>query len=873
MDGGPGAKERVGEQRIRLDISVNDERRLLELLEAAVDVTTGQRRSVLEAISNDPALIEQALKELAKEEDLDGFLDRPAAKDIAGAAIEETLDESGRPSEDIVTDSGQATKALHPTRIGPYQIQSVLGEGGMGVVYLAEQLEPIQRRVALKVIRSGRSARHELRQRFEVERRMLARLDHPSIAKVFDAGDTSTGDPYFAMELVEGRDLAAYADENQLSLKARVRLLTEIARAIHHAHQKGILHRDLKPSNVLVSEVDGRPVPRIIDFGIAKPLDADAETLTMDGSFLGTPAYLAPEALFDAESEVDVRIDVYALGVMLFELVAGERPFGKKKSVVELLAELRTTEIGAPSARLVELAPELLAERAEARSTSARAFGREVQGELDWITLRATARERDRRYGSAAELADELDRYLARQPVLAGPPSALYRFRRFAARHRVSLAAGVLVLLSLLGALWGVLREADRARRAEAETQRVVEFLVGLFEVADPGESRGETLTARELLDRGSRSVSAELEADPQVGARLLHTVGQVEMKLGLWKRARTSALEALSIRRRELDGDDDAVAESLQLLGDVELSLGDFEAADAALNEALSIRERRGEAQSPAAGEILDLLGHLRGVQGRYPEAIELHRRALEIFERQVGEYDEQTADSLEHLAISLFDYDRDDKEALAAFQRARAIRERILGTDHPDTVSSLQGEAMSLNALDRLVEAREVYEDVLVRRERLLGPDHPDVAQVLNNLSNTLVLEDSERARALLERAAAIWERAVGPDAPRRGITLQNLGSLEIELGDFDAARRHCLEALRIFEAGYGPQHPFTASPLSALGDIARDEGDLDAATDFYRRAVAIYEQALRADDPRLASVSERLTDVLERRKALED
>jgi serine/threonine protein kinase/tetratricopeptide (TPR) repeat protein len=825
-----------------------DGQRFLELLEAALDVEPGKRRRFLEASDSDPALIAEVLEALEDEEDLGDFLDNPAADAIRDGEREET--------------------------IGPYQILDVLGEGGMGVVYLAEQRQPIQRRVALKVIRSLRTTRQELRQRFEVERRTLARLDHPSIAKVFDAGDTPAGEPYFAMELVEGRNIVADADARQLGLEARMRLVAEVARAIHHAHLKGILHRDLKPSNVLISEIDGRLVPRVIDFGIAKPLDAEDATtagLTVDGSVVGTPAYLAPEALFTTDGDADVRSDVYTLGVMLFELLAGERPLGKStRSLAELLHELHQAEVGAPSARLAALPAEDLAARAAARGTTSRALIRGVRGELDWITLRATARDRERRYGSAAELADDLERYLARQPVLAGPPSTLYRARRFAARHRISLGAVALVMTSLVVSLLLVGREAGRARRAEAETRRVVDFLVGLFEVADPGQSRGETITARELLDRGSQSVGAELDADPQVGARLLHTVGRVERKLGLLKRARTSAAEALAIRRRELGPDAAGVAESLYLLGDAELALGDHDAAEADLEEALAIRERRGEGRSPEAAEILDLLGHLRGVQGRYPEAIALHRRALEILESQVGEEDPRTAATLDHLAISRFDFDQDDPAALAAFRRGREIRERLLGPDHPDTVSSLQGEAMALTMLGRQDEARTVYEDVLARRERLLGPDHPDVAQVLTNLTNVLGPEDDGRARRLLERAAAIWEQAVGADAPRRGIVLQNLGSLELGLGELAAARRHSSEALRIFETSYGPDHPYCSAALGTLGDVARDQGDLEAAAGYYRRALTIYEQVVRPDDDRLLGVAERLLDVLERQGA---
>lgn len=768
--------------------------------------------------------------------------------------------------------AGQKPTRLPPARIGPYQILEVLGEGGMGVVYRADQLQPIQRRVALKVIRTGGFASLDLRQRFEVERRILARLDHPSIAKVYEAGDTPEGDPYFAMELVEGRTLVEEADARHLSIEERVRLVAVIARAIHHAHQKGILHRDIKPSNVLVGEVDGKLVPKVIDFGIGKLLDDDRDgsgARTRIGSVLGSPAYLAPEALgnIEGEGEVDIRSDVYSLGILLYETLVGERPFGREGgSLADLITRVRSGVPDTPSTRLSRTKIEVLEQRAELRAATGRTLRAALKGELDWITRKATELEPERRYQSAAELADDLERYLEGRPVIAAPPSRSYILRRFAGRHRVAIATSMLVLVSLVAGLVLAMREAHRARVAEAQTREVVDFMVGLFEVSDPSQSRGESITARELLDQGAVRARSALGSQPLVGARLLDTIGRVEEQLGLWTAAEASAQEALAIRRAELGESSREVAESLELLGKIQLQLGRQEESQASLNAALSIRERTDGPRSAEVAAVLDRLGHLANVGGRYPEAIELHTRSLELLEAKGGDNDVRTADTLEHLAITLFDDGRHE-EALAPFQRSRRIRENLLGPDHPRTISSLQGEAMVLGRLLRDEESKVLYRDVLARRERLLGPDHPDVAQVLNNLANVMrTPEEAAEAMQLLERSAAIWEKVLGPDAPRRAISLHNLGSLCEEVGDVAAARANFTEAARIFEVSYGPQHPHLAFPLQALGGLELELGNVATAEPLLRRALAIRRAALRPDNDDLIKTARTLADVLE-------
>ncbi len=467
-------------------------------------------------------------------------------------------------------------------RIGPYRILSTLGEGGMGTVYLAEQTEPIRRRVALKVIRFGSMGSDTVR-RFEAERQALARMNHPNIAQAYEAGSTDDGQPYVVMEYVPGLPITDYCDRQRLTVEERLELFLAVCDGVHHLHQKGILHRDVKPSNVLVTEVrategDDRPVPKLIDFGIAKGLDQPLTDVTMlTGELLvGTPGYLSPEAVRASQAEggldVDIRSDVYSLGVLLYELLTGERPFATDEaSFLEVIRRITEEEAPLASARLAALDAASRLERARARRFESPALGRRLKGDLDWILRRAMARERYRRYVSAAELAEDVRRHLRHEPVAAGPPGAGYRLRKFVRRHRSGVVSAVLITLALLGGIAARTLEAARANREAARAseevvrasreakaaRQVSDFLVGLFEISDPHQASAGTMTAREILDRGAERLRGqELEDQPLLQARLMDTIGSVYGKLGLHEPAVELLAEALEIRRDHLGED-----------------------------------------------------------------------------------------------------------------------------------------------------------------------------------------------------------------------------------------------------------------------------------------------------------------------------
>ncbi|MEZ5312346.1 MAG: serine/threonine-protein kinase [Thermoanaerobaculia bacterium] len=758
--------------------------------------------------------------------------------------------------------------AEHPRRIGRYRVLEVLGQGGMGTVYLAEQTEPIRRRVAIKLIRSSRRDT-KFTHRFEAERQAVARMSHPCIAQVYEAGDTDQGQPFFAMEHVPGVPITEYCRRERLSLEERLDLVVAVCRGIQHAHQKGVLHRDIKPGNILVATEQGRPSPKIIDFGVAKDLEATpgGEGRTVFGEIVGTPSYLSPEAIAGTtESEnadPDTRADVYALGVLLFELLTGDRPFGRSgESVVQILRQVTEEDVPAPSARFRSLDEESRNEQAVACRTTPVALLRRLRGDLDWITLKATARQRDARYDSAAALADEIERFRRFEPVAAGPPRRLYVIGKFVRRYRAAVVAAVLVVLALVGGVTArtlearrANREAAAARQAQRETQEVVDFMVDLFEVNDPGTTRGNTITAREILDRGAEEIRARLGTQPLSRARLLDTIGQVYRQLDLPEPAAPLLEEALAIREKELGPGHPEVASSLDHLGDLQWIRGDYPAAEAILRKALAIREKEADRDGLAVAEVLDHLGSVYEVQAKYDEARPLLERALAIREKELGPETLPVASSLDDLGV--LHLDRGEFEAAEPyFRRALAIRTKLLGPDHPEVAVTANGLAGVLYGEGRIEESLAFHEQALAVREKVFGAESSPVAQTLNNMSNLyLDLGRTDEGERALLRAKTIWEKVLGPDHPRLGIVLFNLADLYDDRGEWKRAETLYRRAAGIWEAALGSSHPRLAYALLGLAESLRAQGRAADGLPLCRRALAIREAALPADSPELA------------------
>ncbi len=761
--------------------------------------------------------------------------------------------------------------ADRPKRIGPYRVLDLLGEGGMGAVYLVEQTEPIRRRAALKLIRPGATDAETIR-RFEAERQALARMNHPNIAQVFEAGSTEQGQPYLVMEHVPGQPITTYCDQHRLDLRRRLKLFIAACEGVQHAHQKGILHRDLKPSNILVTESDGAATPKIIDFGIARALDhqplADGTIFTGD-RLIGTPAYLSPEAIQTSEggADVDTRSDVYSLGVLLHELLVGVPPFSGK-NFLEVVRNITEQEPAKPSTRFLTMDGKARTDLARRREMDASA--RPLRGDLDWITMKAIARERSERYGSAAELAADVARHLSHEPVLAGPPSARYRIGKFVRRHKAGVGAALIVTLALLGGIVSTSlearranREAERANREaeranhEAEVAREVsDLLMRLFEVSDPDQARGNSVTARELLDVGAQRVEHELTEQPLVQARLMDAIGTVYGQLGLYEQATPLVEKGLLIRRNVLPDDHPERAASLHNLARLAHAQGDYEQAEQMLARAVEIREAGPEPESRELAESLNLLVDVYRARGEPERAEPLARRALGIQERLLGDDHPEVAVSLNDLA-ELYRDRGDYEQAMPLLERALEIRQKTLGDDHREVAESLHNLAEIYRSQGQLERVEPLQRRAIEIWEKVLGPDHPDVAASIYNLAiHYRALGDVQRAEPLLQRARQILEQALGTDHPHLGFVLNIQGDMRRATGDYAGAEPLFTRALKIRETALGPKHPRVAIVLHNLARLHSDRGDYAGAEPLFTRAVRITREALGPEHPNLAA-----------------
>ena len=866
-------------------------RRMWDVFHEAVERAPGERAAFLDgACAGDESLRRELEEMLASHEQSPSFLERP---DLLEPLLQ---------AEDWA-------ERLVGERIGHYRIAELIGEGGMGVVYAAEQQEPIRRRVALKLIKLGMDTR-EVIARFESERQALALMDHPHIAMVHDAGVTGQGRPYFVMEMVQGVRITEYCDQHRLTTRERLELFIPVCQAVQHAHQKGIIHRDLKPSNVLVTLQDGKPVPKIIDFGVAKAIEGrltDRTLQTEHGKLIGTPEYMSPEQ-GDRDLDIDTRTDVYSLGVLLYELLVGTLPFDpdrlRKAGYAEIQRMIREEDPLSPSTRISTLGDNsgLIAER---RSTDPVALRRQLRGELDWIVMKALEKDRARRYGTASELAADVDRHLKHLPVLAGPPSTAYRARKFVRRHRMGVAVAASFLMLLVGfgvAMW-VERERVREARDQAErqlvrAQQVSSFLVDLFERTE-GSAPGHTITARELLDRKVERLGEELKDQPEVRAALMDAIGEAYQHLGIFDSAGPMLKEGLEIRRELLGDENLALSDSQTHLGVYYHKKSDFEAAEPLLREALATRRRHLDADHPAVAESLSLLGSLLNRMGEYAESEALLREALEI-QRRAGRDDSRlTATILSELAALLDkkgDYDAAEpmyREALSVGRGSGHSTVRILGNfggmlynkgdyvaaepilrealaearerfgdEHPNVQTSLSNLALVLHHMGDYEAAESMYREGLALTRKTHGDVHESVAIGLNNLA---LLHhdrgDNETAERLFREALAVQRKVVGNDHPNVAFHLNNLARVLHQRGDYDSAERLYHEALDLRRRKLPEGHPSIAASLGWLGQLLTERGDPEGAEPLLREALEIRRKALPEGDWRTAETESQL------------
>ncbi len=770
-------------------------------------------------------------------------------------ADERTIDlnlSDGIKTEPQVISAPDAGSEPPEKQIGPYHLVRKVGEGGMGIVYEANQFHPLRRRVALKMVKRG-MATEEFITRFESERQALAVMDHPCIARVLDAGATEDSQPFFVMEYVEGVPLNTYCDQENLDIRERLLLFIKVCEGVQHAHQKAIIHRDLKPGNVLVTTIDGQPAPKIIDFGVAKIMDDNLLDKTMTtgvGQLIGTPEYMSPEqADFDNDT-VDTTTDVYALGVLLYEMLVGELPFTPEelrgKGFQEILRIIKEVDPPKPSTR---------------QGARTEALRRHLRGDLDWITMKALEKDKARRYETANALAMDIRRHLEFEPVRACPPSRSYRMQKFVRRNRIWVGAASFVMgavfLGIAGTTIGLIRavRAEKQAHREAEASRQVsDFLVGLFEVSDPDQARGNTITAREILDTGSRHIETELADQPLTQARLMNTIGKVYKNLGLFNEASPKLESALDLLQTS-DGDNEVfLASSLADLADLYIAQAKYKEAEEILQQALILSNKN------KADNILQLASSLRELasvyrrQGRYEEAGPLYERVRDIRIGVLGPNDPQVAQSYNSLAILNFQRGHYD-EAERQYLKALDIWRSVFGSNHSDIAKGLNNLALLYHHQDRYDDAEPIYLEAAAIYEQILGPDHPRLALAINNLALVhFETQNYQKAEPLYQRALAIREKSLGPNHPDVAQTINNLANLYRNQGLLAKAGPLYERALTIRQETLGNDHPDFAWSLRDQACLHHQLGRTQIALQNLDRAVMIYSNALGDDHPDL-------------------
>ena len=753
------------------------------------------------------------------------------------------------------------------TTFGPYLLRERIGVGGMGEVWKAEQSAPIRRTVALKLIKAGMDS-SEVLARFEVERQALALMDHPCIAKVYDAGTTPQGRPYFAMEYVQGVPINEYCDKRRLGMRQRLELFQRVCQGVQHAHQKAVLHRDLKPTNVLVTDVDGVPTPKIIDFGVAKAMTRKLTDTTMHtalGQLIGTPEYMSPEQAELTKEDVDTRTDVYSLGAILYELLVGALPFDAKElrqaGFEGILRKLREEDPPRPSTRLSSLGERSTAV-AQSRRTEPGRLSSQLRGDLDWIVMRALEKDRNRRYGSPAEFAQDIQRHLDQEPVLAGPPTARYRASKFVQRHRAGVSVASVAVLAL--AAFAVVstvqartiaRERDRAEDEAAKSAAMNEFLGEMLTSADPWRGGNREVTVVAALDAAVKEIDTAFAGQPEVEASMRSVLGQTYLGLGKIEPARVQIERAVQMhgelsstdsreygvlrtteaKLRQANAEYDAAVESATEAArafrlDPDSTPGDLMNAHQYVARNLLYARRFDEAESVIT-RTEQLVPRLEGPQ-RILAAEVLSQRADLYFQRD-GNI--AAADSLTRLAFeramaidpehavlptyrnnaAQYRSQRGDLEgALADFDAALALFEKRFGTDHPEYATGLENRGGVLYRLGRVDECFASLERVRDIRQRNLGPDHIDVVRTGLNMGTVASLAGNhERALEIFGELEPILIEARGPDHEDVVVVLRNKGGALRSLGRHDEARAAFGQAEETAERTLGPDHPQTA------------------------------------------------------------
>jgi len=732
-----------------------------------------------------------------------------------------------RAASSVISDTEEPV----PARIGHYRILRLLGEGGMGAVYEAEQDLP-HRTVALKLIRGGYAGPETLR-RFENEAQALGRLQHPGIAQIYEAGRAGN-QPYFAMELVHGQDLLAYCEHYKLTVPERLELFARICDAVQHAHQRGLIHRDLKPANILVEE-SGQP--RILDFGVARLTDSDAHATrqTDIGQLVGTLAYMSPEQVLGEPEELDTRSDVYALGVILYELLAGQKPYVIGRQIHEVVRTIREEEPSALSS-----------------------VNRTYRGDIETIVGKALEKDKTRRYSSAAELAADIRHHLGDQPITARPPSATYQLQKFARRNKPLVMGVAAVFVVLVAGVVASTWEAVQARRAEASAQAVNDFLqndllaqASASNQSAPGAKPDPDLKVRTALDRAAARIEGKFRGHPEVEASIRGTMGQTYTDLGLYPEARKQLEQALDFERRTLGENNPKTLKTMSRLGRVAELQGKFPEADALLSQALAIQRRVLGSENP---DTLFSMINLLTVYGRegkkVPESLGSETLATE--RRVLGPEHPATLALMNNLANG---YQSGGKfaQAEALHSQALEIQRRVLGPEHPDTLRSMGNLANVYEDQGKYAQAEALYSQTLEIQRRVLGPEHPETLGTMDNLAGVYAEEGKyAQSEALHSQTLEIQRRVLGPKHPATLGSMDNLAGVYADEGKYAQAEELLSRTLEMMRSALGPEHAITVLTLTDFASLYQREGKYDLAEKYAAQGLEGQRRALGAEDP---------------------
>jgi serine/threonine protein kinase/Tfp pilus assembly protein PilF len=777
-------------------------REIADLYEAAAEKKGWERDAILDEACREDHELRREVESLLKQNvSLDGPLE--------GAA---------RTAQRLVS---EITK---PSSIGPFEILDIIGQGGMGVVYRARQKQP-QRIVALKVMKTGFAAPESLR-RFEHEAEALARLQHAGIAPIYQVG-VDNGRPYFAMELIEGLILDDYANENKLTSIERVELMAKVCDAVQHAHSRGVIHRDLKPGNILV---DTTGQPKILDFGVARlssPESGAATIATIAGDIIGTLAYMSPEQVTADPGEIDTRSDVYSLGVIFYELLAGRAPYSTPRSLTEAIAVIRDQD-----------------------PTPLGAIDRRLRGDLETIAAKALEKERTRRYASAFDFAEDLRRYLLHEPIRARPASTAYHIRKFTQRHRTlvwSLATAMFALAAGAAlATW----QAVRATRAERTAVAVREFLErDVLDQANPDRqalARGANpnLTMRQALDNAAQGITKRFASDPATEASVRQTVGNAYRRLGAFAQAFPHLERSLQLHNQLYSEADERALRALYDLGATYLEGSKFELAERTLTRLVELRTRHSGAEHPETVQPMNDLAIVWANRGEYARAAEQYRKAVEIQKRVLGPEAAEVGETLNNLARNVARLG-DVHQALALYEEAVKVRTKSLGPEHQNTLTTLNNLGVTHRRLGNYAAARDAMAKVYEVRKRVLGAEHPDTLASMLTLAQLYSVQSRwAEAEKWIVPATEVCERTL-PDHANTMIFLEERGAIAWKLGKLKSAEADLRKSWAGRTRLNGPDNPQTGMLLIYLGEMLNEQRRFTEGETTLRESIRIFDK----------------------------